>query len=82
MFCNNALVNDLVVCSEEEVLLIHTNGGTQTFDLKSNMKMFPIDFHFNSESMANILSIKDVVSMKGACITMDTFEERAITLHY
>ena len=82
VFFDIALVNNLVVCSDEEVLLIHTNRGTQTFDLKSKMKMFPIEVHFNSESMANILSLKDVVSMRGACITMDTFEERAITLRY
>ena len=82
VFCNSMLVNDLVVCSEDEELMIQTNGGGQSFDLKSTMKLFPIDVHFNSESMANILSLKDVAEMEGARITMDTLEERAITVHF
>ena len=82
VFCNHNLVGDLVVCSEDEELMIRTNGGSKCFDLKSKMKLFPIEVHFNSESMANILSLKDVAEMKGARVTMDTLKGREIVVHF
>jgi hypothetical protein len=82
VFCNYKLVEDLIVCSEEEELVIQTNGGEKCFDLKSKMKLFPIDVHFNDDSMANILSLKDVAELEGVRITMDTSEERAISVHF
>jgi hypothetical protein len=72
----------LVVYSEEEELVIQTNGGSKCFDLKSRMKIFPINVHFNDDSMANILALKDVVEMTRARITMDTDTEHAITVHF
>jgi hypothetical protein len=82
MFCNHKLVQDLVVCSEEEELIIQTNSSSKCFDLKTKMKLFPIDVHFNDDSMANILSLKDIAKLDGAHIMMDTNEELAITVHF
>jgi hypothetical protein len=46
------------------------------------MKLFPIDVHFNRDSMTNILALKDVAELSSACITMDSIEERAISVHF
>jgi hypothetical protein len=82
VFCNHNLVGDLIVCSEDEELMIQTNGSSKCFDLKSKMKLFPIEVHFNSNSMANILSLKDVAEMTGARITMDTSKNCEIIVHF
>jgi hypothetical protein len=82
VFYNHSLIGDLIVCSEDEELLIQTNGGSKCFDLKSTMNLFPINVHFNSDSMVNILLFQDVAKMEGACIKLDTLKNCEIVVHY
>ena len=42
--------------------------------------MFPLTVHHKQDSMANILSFKDVSSIPGTRITMDTVNETAIVV--
>jgi hypothetical protein len=76
--CNSDLLNNISVCDDDSSLTIYTNGGSQHFDSKGTLKMLPIDVHYNMNSMANILSMKDVVSLPDVKVTMDSSQESAM----
>jgi hypothetical protein len=73
-----SLVKDIKACSANEVLTVHTNGGTKSFLETAEFKLLPIKVHFNEDSMANILSLKDVASLPNVRVRMDTYQDRAI----
>ena len=41
-----------------------------------------MQLHYNSSSLATILSVKDVAAIPGVFITMDTREEQSMLVHY
>ena len=69
---NTALVTDIVACKQHERLTVSTNGGLISFDKKSTLKILPMKVHFNRDSMATILSSKEVEDIPGLRITTDT----------
>ena len=46
------------------------------------MSILPMNTHFNTSPIANILSLNDIASIVGMYITMDTCEERELVVHY
>ena len=78
--CNTELVRDMRECDEEEKLTIVTNGGNQIYNQIAVLKILPIQVHFKKESLANIISLRDIANIPGVKITMDTTKERAITV--
>ena len=80
--CNEALVENVKKCTPGSGVTVVTNGGSQTFEQVADLKLLPIQVHFNPESIANILSLTDIANLPGAKVTMDTSQERAIILHY
>ena len=75
---NTVLVTDIVVCKQHERIIVSTNGGLISFDKKSALKLLPMKVHFNKNSMANILSFKEVADIPGVRITTDTKQGRAM----
>ena len=45
------------------------------------MKLLPIPVHFEEDSLARVLSLKDVSNIKGVYVTMDTRAEKSILVH-
>jgi hypothetical protein len=80
--CNRDLLGTIHKCSPDDSLTIYTNGGSQHFDSKGILKMLPVTVHFNQKSMANILSMKDVVSLPNVKVTMDSSQERALLVEF
>jgi hypothetical protein len=81
--CRNAdLVSAIRPCKDSECLTVYTNGGSKSFDQIGMLKALPLPVHFNADSMANILAIKDVASIPGVRLTMDSSKERAIIVEY
>jgi hypothetical protein len=80
--CNQDLVTNIRDCASEECLTVHTNGGSQFFNRMGMLMVMPIPVHFNPDSMANILSMKDVVSLPGVTVTMDSSKERALLVSF
>lgn len=58
---------------------VYTNGGHQDYDKVGDVKLFPFEAYYNPNSMANILSLKEVANKFR--ITMDTVKERAMCIH-
>ena len=78
---NKALVHEVSKCPVQDQLLLITNGGSMKFEEKGTLNLFPMSVHFNPNSMANILSLKEVGDLDGVHIKMDTSQERAIHVH-
>jgi len=72
---NKKLAKNIVLCTPNKVLTIWTNGGKKIFKMKSELKLFLISLHYNEDSLAMILSLKDVASIKGVSLTNDTAVE-------
>ena len=79
---NTSLVYDISDCPPDNWLTLVTNGGSQVFKQMACLNLFPLNLHFNSSSLATILLVKDVASIPGVYITMDTREENALVVHY
>ena len=62
--------------------MVETNGGSKNFTQMAPFKFLPMEVHFNIESMANILLIKDVASIPGVHISVYSRKERAIIVEY
>ena len=77
---NDNLVTNIRDCEQYEFLNEGTSGGSQLYKQFENIILFPIVVHFNHNSKANILSFKDVSSIPGVCITMDTKKDDAIVI--
>ena len=69
-------------CTSDETLMVYTNGGSKNFTKMAPFKLLPMEVHFNPESMANILPIKDVASIPVLNISMYSRKERAIIVEY
>ena len=77
--CKNAsIITDVRKCCKGEELMIVTNGGSQDYNQIGLFKYLSLPIYYNPKSIANILSFKEVASVPGVCITMDTAMERAI----
>ena len=55
-----------------------TNGSSLPLDFVGDMKLFPLKFHLNINSMANIISFASLAIVDGVTIKLDTFKEYAI----
>ena len=69
---NTNNVEDIFACKKHERLTVSTNGGLISFDKKSTLKLLPMKVHFDKDSMATILSFKEVADIPGVRITTDT----------
>ena len=58
-----------------------TNGVSKTFRKRAFLKLLPIRVHFEEDSLATVLFIKDVANIKGVYVTMDTRAEKFISVH-
>ena len=77
---NTYLVTYILACKQHERLTVSMNGGLISFDKKSTLKLLPMKVHFNKNSMATILSFKEVADIPGVRITTDTKQEIAMTV--
>ena len=81
VFCNADLVDNIQNCLPGNGITAVTNGGSEHFKQNADLKLLPMNVHFNSNSIANILSLSDIANLEGARLTMDSSVERAINLH-
>ena len=70
--CNTAdLMHNIRSCSNNEMLEVRTNGGVHLFKKLGTFNLLPLTLHYDKDSMANILAMKDVVTLPGVNVTMD-----------
>ena len=69
---NKKLVRDIVDCTRENFLTMSTNGGDKTFTKKAILRLLPIPVHFEEDSLATVISLKDIANIDGVYVTMDS----------
>ena len=62
---NPDMVTNAKLCNKDNVLTILTNAGHRYFKKEAKLKCLPMLVHFNKESLATILSMKDASKHQG-----------------
>ena len=73
---NEDLIRHIRKSEVDEELTVITNGEKQTFKNMAILKYMPLQVYFKSDSLANIISLRNVANIPGVSITMDTEKER------
>ena len=81
VFKNPDLVANIRTGTADEELKMLTNGGSVTYKEVPDCKLLPLEVHFNKDSLANILSFKQVSELPGVKITTDTSKEDTLTVY-
>ena len=71
---NKALLSNMKDCTDDETLLIHTNGENKIFHRQGDLNIVPMIVHSYPMFLANIILMKDVRKITGIRIMMDTLE--------
>ena len=79
---NFSLVTDIKKCTKNEEMKIHTNGGSLSYNTIGKFKYLPIKCYFNSDSIANVLSLESVTDIQGYEVSMDTNDSSEIHVEY
>ena len=69
---NKSLLKNIHVCKPEEMMVILKNGGSQDFDMIGDLNVIPIKLYNNADSIPTILDFKDICSIPGVRVKMDT----------
>ena len=80
--CNKDLIGDVRDATADEQILLHSDAGTQLYDKIGMMKDFPLPAMYNAKGIANVVSLKDMASIPGARIRMDTSVDPGITVDF
>ena len=64
VFNDHSLLNNISPCTQQEKLKIYTNGSSLTYDHMRVFKYLPLPGYYNPDSIANILSLKDVLDLE------------------
>ena len=72
VFNGCSFLSEIVASDDKDALTMASNGnGCMTYYLKSFLKIFPLDVFYHEHSMANIISLFDLVQVKGLIITLN-----------
>ena len=71
--CNPQLMVNIKTCAQEDILKLHTNGGTRDYTQQGMSAVLPMVTYYNPEGIANIFSYSDVADLFR--ITADTAQE-------
>jgi len=69
---NRNLLKNLEKCRSGESLVLTMNAGHMEFGWFGDFVLFPLKLHFNEQSLATILSLREVGNIPGVRIYMDT----------
>ena len=75
---NIDIIGKIHNCTEDEILLVFTNGGSNNLTKIVPLKNLPLDIQIYEYYMENILSLKGVAYISGVHITMYSNKERYI----
>ena len=73
VFNNNAFLTNVKKCKDSDILHIVSNGGGSVmYDTIGYFDLLNMHIHYNKNSLANVLSFKQVAALDGVKITLDT----------
>ena len=65
------VLNNIEECKQDETFKLHTNGGYIVLKKKYIFKMFPVTMYYDPDSIATLLSVKDVLNIDETSIYFD-----------
>ena len=77
---NDSIISKVTVIPSEEHLRIYSNGGHMDYTMRGTLDILPMDIYANDNSMANIISLKEVEDY--FLMAMDTKEDHTMLVHY
>ena len=78
VFNKELIRNCSVLDVRDHVQLLANGNGNMIYKHEGDLNLLPLKVYYNEESMANVLAMKDIVSIPGVKITMDTSKGREI----
>jgi len=82
VFNNNTFLSKISKCKDNDVLNIVSNGGgAVSYDTTGCFDLLSMPVYYNKNSLANVLSFKQVTALNGVRITLDTSVEKAMLVH-
>ena len=82
VFNDHSLLSNISPCSQQDKLKIYTNGGSLTYDHIGVFKYLPLTSYYNPDSIANILSLKDVLALDHCQVSIDQGPRPAFVLTF
>ena len=68
--------------TKEESVLVHSDAGVQLYNKIGDLRDFPLKALFNSNGIANVLSLAEVSSLPNTTITMNMSIDPSITVNF
>ena len=62
--------------------MVYTNGGAKTFNQLDNLRLLPMQAHYNLDSLTNIIWFGKVAKLDGVYITIDTRTDYSFDVHF
>ena len=81
VFRSSKFVSNITQCSEDNILNIISNGGSYTYDTTATFDIFSMLIYFKENTLANVLSFKQIAALPNVKITTDTSIAKAISVH-
>jgi len=82
VFNNDIFLTNVKRCKDDDVLHIVSNdGGSFTYDTIGHFGLLDMPIYYNKDSLANVLSFKQVAALDNVKFTLDTSVEKAIVVH-
>ena len=75
---NKQLLTSTYPCSPQETLQIVTNGGGMKFTEMGQLKLLPLNIHYNADSIATILSFHVLAKLPGIHLQYDNLVDDKI----
>lgn len=79
-FCNRDLFKDIRDATSDEMVLLFSDAGSQIYDKIGKIKFLPMEAMYNPKGIANVISLKDISSLPGVVVKMDTAVTSSITV--
>ena len=81
VFRNKSFLDNVKNCKKDDVLNIISSGGMVSYDTTGTFKLFNMPVYYNPNTLANVISFKQLARMDGVRITTDTAVEKAMFVH-
>ena len=82
VFRDQTIISDLRKCFPNDELKMHTNGGSITYKHIGTFKHLPLQVYHNNDSIANILSLTDVMNIPGLTVRIKKDPVPSFVLKY
>ena len=75
---NEFFIKNMRMCRKNEELIMFTNGGDIIFKKRGVFALFPVPMYYNSDTIATVVAVADILKLEGATIWFDSTKGNTI----